>query len=304
VRRRPVGRGAAVGALVSLAVLALAGPAGAQDRDDEKNPLVVLTGRADVPEGQSFDALVIFDGPATVGGTVDGSVVAFNGPVTVSGQVQDDVVSFNGLVTIESGATVGGDVVSRRGAEIADGATVEGDVRRNAFEAFQEPFPFLARFLVWVAVSVSLLILGLLLLLLAPRAGDAVANAWRTGTGPAVGWGLILLLGLPLLGALAAITVVGIPFAIGLLFALGLLYSIAYVAGSLVLGRLIVKPPRSALLAFLVGLVIVRLLALIPVVAGIVGAIAAVIGFGAIAVATWRARRPIEPATPPAPATA
>jgi hypothetical protein len=155
-----------------------------------------------------------------------------------------------------------------------------------------------------VAVSVSLLLLGLLLVLLAPRAADAIAQAWRTGTGPAVGWGLILLVGLPLLGVLAAVTVVGIPLALVLLFALGLLYSIGYVAGSLVVGRLIVKTPRSALLALLVGLLILRLLALIPIVAGIVGAIATVIGFGSIAVALWRARRPARPAATPAPATA
>jgi hypothetical protein len=66
-----------------------------------------------------------------------------------------------------------------------------------------------------------------------------------------------------------------------------------------VVGRWILKPPRSVIVAFLVGLAILRLLALIPIVAGIVGFAAAVIGLGAAAVAIWRARRP-APAPVPA----
>jgi hypothetical protein len=224
-------------------------------------------------------------------------MVAFNGSVEVSGSVEEDVVSFNGPITIRSGVNVGGDVVGRTAPVVEEGAAVEGDIRRNPFDLFQDPFPFVARFVAWVAVTVSMLVLGLLLLLLAPRGADAVADGWRTGTGASIGWGLIFPIGLPLVAVLLLITLVGIPLGFGMLFALGLIYSIGYVAGGWVLGRLLLKPPTSRVLAFLAGLGILRLVALVPILAGIVGFVATVAGLGALMVAAWRAGRRPSPAT-------
>ena len=274
-----------------LLVLAGAGPASAQDQDEQRDDLVVLTGRADVREGESIDTVVIFDGPATVEGTAQGRVVSFNGPVDISGTVEEDVVSFNGTVTVRSGAVIGGDLVTRIEPVVEDGATVRGEIRQAA-DLFREPFPFVGRLLSWLAASVSLLILGLLLLLLTPRGADAVAEAWRTAAGPSVGWGLIFLVGLPIVAVLALITLVGIPFGVGLLLGLWLIYTVGYVAGAWLVGRLVLRPPRGRVLAFLAGLAILRLLALVPILAGIVGFVAVVLGLGAVVVAAWRAGRP------------
>ena len=292
----------AAAVLALAAISALAAPAAAQEETGDRDDLVVLTGRVDVAEDETFDTVVIFDGPSSVAGTVRGAVVSFNGPVDVTGTVQEDVVSFNGPVTIRSGAIVQGDVISRSAVTVEEGATVDGEIRRDIVNIFSDPFPFFARFLAWVALTASLLALGLLFVLLAPRAADAVAVAWRTGMGPSIGWGLILAIGLPIFGVLIAITVIGIPLAVMLLFALGLLYGLGYVAGTIVLGRLVIKPPSSMLLAFLLGLLVLRLIALVPILGGLVGAIVTVIGFGSIAVAIWRARRPARLAAPVTPA--
>jgi cytoskeletal protein CcmA (bactofilin family) len=72
---------------------------------------VVLTGRADVPEGERVGDLVVFHGSAKVDGTVEGSLTAFDAPVTISGRVEGDVVVFNGRVQLRNGAEVTGDVV-------------------------------------------------------------------------------------------------------------------------------------------------------------------------------------------------
>ena len=101
-----------------------------------------------------------------------------------------------------------------------------------------------------------------------------------------------MLIGLPVLAVLAFITLVGIPFGFGLVLALFLIYAVGYVTAAWLVGRRLIGPPRSRIVAFLAGLGILRLLALIPIVAGLVGAIAVVIGLGAIIVALWRARRP------------
>lgn len=282
-------RGPVVGFLLTLAFLLLAAPASAQE--SHENDQVVLTGEISIEEGRTVDSVVIFNGPATIAGVVDGPVVAFNGDVEISGTVEEDVVVFNGAVTVRSGAEIGGDLNTREAPVIEDGATVRGEIRRRAFDFDRGPFPFFARVAVWVAVSASMLALGLLLVLLFPRAMDAIALAWQTGMGGSIGWGLLLLVGLPILGVLFAITIVGIPLGVGLLLALALLYATGYAVAGWILGRQLIKPPTARALAVLVGILLLRLIALIPVVGGIVGALAAAFGMGAIAVASWRAGR-------------
>lgn len=286
--------------LTLLAILMLSGalPVSAQEKAKDDD-FVVLTGQLDVPEERTFDTAVIFNGPATVAGTVRGSVVSFNGPVEISGTVEEGVVSFNGTVTVRSGAVIQGDLVTRTEPVIEEGATIEGEIRQEAFDVFREPFPFLARILAWAAITISLLILGLLLLFLAPRGAEAVAATWRSAVGRSIGWGLIFLVGLPILAVLALITLLGIPFGIGLLLALALIYSVGYVAGAWLLGRQLLKPPRSRVLAFLAGLAILRVLALVPILAGLVWAAATVFGLGALMVAAWRAGRPLAPSVEP-----
>jgi hypothetical protein len=279
-----------------LAVLALGPPAWAQNGEDE-DELVVLNGRTLVSADTTLEHVVVFHGPVTIEGTVRDTVVVFDGSLDLSGEVGEDVVVFNGPSTIRSGASVGGDVVSRTEPVIEDGATVGGELRGTE-EFFRDPFPFLGRLAAWLAVSISILVLGVLFLVLAPRAADAIELAARTALGPSLGWGLIMLIGLPILAIVAFITLVGIPFGFGLGLALFLIFAFGYTMSAWILGRRFVTEPRSRFVAFLVGLLILRGLALIPIVAGIVGFLAAVVGLGAIVVAIWRARRPVTVAAP------
>ena len=84
-----------------------------------------------------------------------------------------------------------------------------------------------------------------------------------------------------------------------LLLALLPIYAIGYTTSAWLLGRRLVRPPRGRVLAFLAGLAILRILAIIPIVGGIVWFAATVVGLGALLVATWRARRDyLEPAVP------
>jgi hypothetical protein len=280
-------------AITAVGVLVAAGPASSQDtfgEDHDRDDFVVLKGDANVPEGDTAGTVVVFDGTATIAGSVE-EVVAFNAPVTVTGSVEQDVFSFNRTVTLEDGASVGGDVISRHEPVIDPGATVGGDVIRDPGRFLEEPFPFLGKLAAWLAVSISVLALGLLLLGLVPRGLDAVEVAWQGAPWPSVGWGVLLLIGLPALAILAFITLVGIPFGLGLALGLFLIYATGYTIGTWVLGRRFMQR-QSRAVAFLVGLGILRLIALIPILAGLVAAAVTVIGLGAVTVAVWRARRP------------
>jgi hypothetical protein len=291
--------------LVLAALLCLAvAPAVAAAQADEgasRGDRVVITGPVTIGGGQTADDVVVIDGPVTVDGRVRGDLVVVNGTVRISGTVDGDVVTIAKRLILEPGARVGGDVVyGDERPVVPRGATVGGEVRRVDFDEVADPLGFVGWIAVWLAVTVSTLILGLLMLWLAPRALEAAWESGRTALGPAIGWGLALFFGIPIVAVIALITLVGIPLGIGLLLALLPLYALGYTTAAWLLGRRIVASRRRRVVAFLAGLGILRLLALIPILGGIVWFAATVLGLGALVVAVWRARsdRPRQAAAP------
>ena len=272
-------------------VLGLALPAWAQTgQASTSEAFVVLSGRADVPQGQQVGDLVVFHGSSTVDGTVNGSLTAFDAPITIAGRVNGDVVVFNGRVELRSGANVTGDVVSQQAPVVASGATIGGATRRVQTNLRWDGFGWAGRLPWWLAVSVSTLVVGLVLVWLVGRGAAWILEAGRTRVGPAIGWGLLVFFGLPILAIIALLTVVGIPLGLGLLAALGVIYALGYSATAWILGRSILRAPAAWILAFLVGWGILRVVALVPILGGLVWFAAVVFGLGALILAIWRAR--------------
>jgi cytoskeletal protein CcmA (bactofilin family) len=292
---------------VALALLILAfAPASAAGQAADgsfSGDRVVITGPVIIGSGESADDVVVIDGPVSVAGRVRGDLVVVSGKLRISGTVDGDVVAVSERATLARGAHIGGDLIyGDKRPLVASGATVEGDVDRVSVSEITDPVGFIGAVAVWIAVSVSALVLGLLLLWLAPRALQAAFAAATTSLGATIGWGLLLFFGLPILAVIALVTLVGIPLGVALLLALLPLYAIGYTTSAWLLGRRLVRPPRGRVLAFLAGLAILRLLAIIPIVGGIVWFAATVVGLGALMVATWRARRDYPERARPAPA--
>jgi hypothetical protein len=295
--------------LLVAAALAFAEPAAAQSSDEglQSDDQIVLNGRLVVPEGETVGLAVIFNGPAVIEGTVREGVVVFNGRAEISGSVADDVVVFNGDLVVRSGAEVGGDLVSQSTPEIEQGATVSGSTESVATRFDFEGFGFASRFVWWIGYSISSLVLGLVLLLLFPGLDPSAITAWRERTGESIGWGVGVFFLVPLAAILLLITVVALPLGLFVMLGLALVYTVGYVVGAAVLGRLVVRPPTSRFLAFLVGWLIARAFALIPVVGGLAWLLASVVGLGVLfVVARRRGEAPstsaVGPPPPPVPA--
>jgi hypothetical protein len=278
--------------LFSLLVLSLATPAWAQDAQNgqDSEAFVVLSGPADVPRGAQVGDLVVFHGSSTVDGTVNGSLTAFDAPVTISGRVTGDVVVFRGRVELASGANVSGDVVSQNDPIVASGATIGGTTSRVQTHVNWAGFGWASALAWWLAVSFSTLLVGLALLWLTGRAATRIEDTGRTRIGPSIGWGLLVFFGLPILAIVALVTIVGIPLGLGLLAALALIYALGYTATAWIIGRRILGTGTAWVLAFLLGWGILRVLALIPAVGGLIWFVAVVFGLGALTVTIWRAR--------------
>ncbi|MDH4111866.1 MAG: hypothetical protein OEV60_04180 [Actinomycetota bacterium] len=289
----------------AIACLGLATPAVAQDTGGGREQ-IVLSGRIDVDEGETLNRVVIFNGPAAIAGRVTESVIVFNGRTTISGTVGGDVVVFNGSVTVRSGATIGGDLVTVDSPAVEPDATIRGEQRRMNTDFDAARFGFASRIAWWIGYTVSTLLLGLVLLALAPGADNALAVAARERTGAAIGLGAAAFFLLPVAAVLLLAIIVAIPLGLFLLLALALVYTFGYVAGAHVLGRRLVKPPKSRFAAFLAGWAILRAIALIPVLGGLVWLLTAIFGLGVLWVAARRTgtaehAAPGSPSVPPMP---
>lgn len=295
-------------ACVAAAVPAGAAPTGTQPRGRDDTQ-VVVTGRVVVGPNERVGDVVILNGDALINGRVDGSVFALNGDVRVGGSVKNDVTAFNGRVTVAGGSRVGGDVTSRDSARISAGATVNGDVRSVGRRFALGQIGVVAIVLLWLAIGLSTLVFGVLLLVVAPRAADAFEDAGRTAVGASIGLGIAAAIGIPIVGLVLLATVVGLPLGAVVLLTLGFLYMLGYVASAFFLGRVILRPPRNRFLAYLIGWAILAVAGIIPVLNVIVLIAATVYGLGMVVVSIFRARsgpREAAPAdagrTEPAPA--
>jgi len=285
--------------LVGLAALALGLGAAAPAQAAPPKDRIVISGVVDVPPGQSVSDVVIADGPVTMRGRTSGDLVALHGRVFINGPVHNDVVVVTkDGVRLGPRARIGGDLVYRGAKPAGADAAVAGDVQKLNVEKIGNTSSFIGAVAWWVAASISTLVFGLLLLWLAPRAADATYEVAGTGTGPAIGWGFGLLIGLPILAVVALITLVGIPFGIGLLLALFAIYALGYTTSAWLLGRRLVGPPGRRVLAFLAGWGILRVAAIIPVLGGLVGLAATIFGLGVLLVTAWRARKAPAAAAP------
>ena len=293
-----------VAVLLALAAPALAsGPGAGDDR-------IAFSGPVDVPAGQTVEDVVAFDGPVSVAGSVDGDVVAMNGPVKLSGSVDGDVVGLSDAITLSPTANVAGDLVYGEGRPVVPaGATVSGDIQRadpgdffgGGDDSFFD-FGIWAWLAGWLAVSISSLVLGLLMLRLAPTSATRALELARERTGASVGFGLAVLIGVPVTAITLMITIIGIPLGIALLLALVPLYAIGYVTSAWVLGRRVTGSQRKDFVAFLAGWGILRAIALVPFLGGLAGFAATVFGLGVVALLVQRARgssSPPEAATEP-----
>jgi len=297
--------------LLLLAAAALGSPAAALAQSDVDVSLdigrsgdrYVIKGPVDLRAGAVARTVVVIDGRVTVarGATITEDLVVVDGPVRIAGTVRGRVVTLGDRATVTATGVVGDGI--RWGADeprIDPGARVSGDVSQVDPD-LDDWTPFIPAIAWWIAMSISTLLLGLLLLWIAPRAADATFERMREGGwGPAIGVGFVIAIGLPVLVFIALVSLVGIPLGIGLLLALLPLAGLGYVTSSWVLGRALVGPPGRRALAFLAGWAILRAAALVPFLGALVFVVAAMFGLGALAWALWRARRGPAGAGPPA----
>ena len=277
-----------------LGALCLCVPATAraQDRTPRPEPRdqIVLSGDVFVRRGQEVGEVVVLHGQVVVAGVARGDVIVVDGLIRVTGQVSGSVVNAGGDVVLGPSSQVLGDVLAQGEVERPADATVGGDVREGVTFALPPIHALGDHFAPWLAIWLSVLALGLLLLWLAPRGADATARAALGSPWPSAGWGAVAFVALPLAALVGLFTLALLPLGIGLLLALLLTYTVGLAWAAFALGRLLWREPRGRVLALLFGWAILAAVAAIPFVGGVVWLAGSAFGLGACTVAIWRSR--------------
>ena len=251
---------------------------------------VVLSGSVIVPKGSSVGEIVVFHGRVQIAGSVQGDVVILDGPVTIAGAyITGSVVALNGPVRITGATQIGGDVMSASGVTADPGVKVGGQIREDVGFTLRGELTALGVLLGAVAVAVSVLLWGLVLLLMAPRGADRVARAATTAPFASLGWGVLLAVALPLVCVAAMASVVGLPLGLAALLAFGLLFFTGLAWTAWIIGRAMVHG-HGRTLPYLAGWGVVAVVGLVPFVNVGVWILGSVFGLGAMTVAAWRAR--------------
>src|SRR3954454_927683 len=220
--------------LATALLIALAAPCAQAARSE-----VVVSGHVLVPRGEVVDTVLVVDGPVTIAGHVQNDVFAINSNVAITGSVGGSVTTVAKRLRLQPGASVGGDVhYDKKKPVIAPGARVGGEVSHQNWSGAGTGIRWLFRLILWAAVTVSTLILGLVLLAFAPRAAESTWVIAQQRTGVAIAWAVGLFFGVPIVAVVAIVTVVGLPLGIGLLLAYLPLAFVGYVTTCWLLGML------------------------------------------------------------------
>lgn len=138
-----------------------------------------------------------------------------------------------------------------------------------------------------IMIALSAFALGLMLVLLTPHYADRVFATVRERWAVSVAWGLLFLVVTPIAAFIVMLTIVGIPLGILALLSLPIFMLWGYAVGAGAIGAAILRRQtvQGRILALAAGIAIVTVLAMIPFVGWLIGAVTTMLGLGALAVA-------------------
>jgi cytoskeletal protein CcmA (bactofilin family) len=278
------------------------------------------TGGSVVISGRVTGDVEVVGGSITIEGVVDGSVEAAGGSVVVregarvgsldaaagdvrvAGTVDGNARLAGERVELTPSASIGGNVEHDAEEFVrAPGASVGGSVTRNddisvSATPWTGPvdFPFPAGggvslptglFAAWGLVVN--LVLGAVLLLVAPGFSRSVTELGTRRPARSGAFGLLTLVGVPILLVLLLVTVVGIPLSLLGAVVFAVLLWVTFVYGALVAGTWLASlaDNENRWGALLVGLLAAAILGFVPVLGGLVQFALLVVGTGAFVLA-------------------
>jgi cytoskeletal protein CcmA (bactofilin family) len=257
--------------------------------------LTLAGGQVDLTrEARIGGGVVAAGGNIRLTGLVEEGVVLAAGQLLIDNRIGGDVQALVGEIRLAANAAVAGDLLyqSEQPAAIAPQAEIQGRIRHRSLPERFRPAPerifglYVGFKIITLLMNfVSTLILGLLLIHFFPRFSRRATGQLQNRPLAALGLGFAVLILVPVLAGLLAITLVGLPLTLLLMaWLLPLLY-LARIFPIYWLGlRLFTRfdRPHQEKRAFLVGLLIYYLASLVPLVSSLLALFVILLGVGMV----------------------
>jgi len=229
------------------------------------------------------------------------------GTARIDGLIKGDINSGVEHLTIASTASIQGKLtyISENEANIQSGAQIRGkithklpDVKERLITGTHRLPDVGERLVAGIGIGLwgkvirflMTLMLGIVIVLLAPRRVKAVTESIRTRPWASLGWGAIILIFTPIAALIACITIIGLPLGLITLVLYTIAICLTQLFIGLFIGQLIIGSSRgvesrAALVGALVlGLAILSILRLIPYLGAVIWVATILFGLGAILV--------------------
>ncbi len=284
------------------ASIVIEGPVGAD--------AVVLGGSVEIePDARIRRDLAVAGGTVVLRGAVGRNVKVGGGRVEIAGAVGGNVLVRGGEVVLLSSAVVRGNLTysSEQPVAISPGARVLGSVTREPFPV--RPVPSrrtMQEFRIAFGVFdfLWMLVLALVMVAVVPHGVQATANVLRRRPWASLGWGIVLLVAMPVAVVALFVILVGIPIAVVLLLAHLLALFVSHAAAGLAIGQGLAGRLRSPYAQVAMGVAVIALATNLPVVGIFLRLLVVALGLGGVALAFWARRAPPAPIPPSTPAMA
>jgi len=232
---------------------------------------------------------------------IGGDLLLGAGNAHIDGLIKGDINGGVGSLVIASTASIQGKLnyISKNEANIQSGAQIRGTIThkvpdvKKGLEA--------GTGLWWIVIGFLMaFVLGIIIVLFAPKRVKAVTESIRTHPWASLGWGAVILVATPIVALIVCITIIGLPLGLIALFLYSIAIYLTQLFVGLLIGQLIIGAFRrvetKAVLvgALALGLAILRLLRLIPFVGFFFGLVTVLFGLGAILVSERKLRAEVQ----------
>ncbi len=252
------------------------------------------------PNSEVAGSVTVGSGMVVFNGEVIGDVWVGAGATQLSGVFGQDVNLETSEVQVLPNAIISGNLTAKyeEKADVSDQAQIMGEqnlekkYRAVQTEQARDRMVNFNKGMGQAKSGMALLlglVSGLVLMYLFPKAADAVTSELLKNPLSSLGWGLIKLMVVPLGAVLLMVTIVGLPLAFLMLmgYAMGMMVA-SWVAGKAI-GEAVYKKSKVSFLKnryiqFAVGLVLLKLVGLLPLVGWLIKLISFLMGFGALGI--------------------
>ncbi len=215
---------------------------------------------------------------------INGDLITGASMININGQVKGKVWAGAERINFGENAKVDGPVVysSDNTASVSSGAQVANITQEaHANKTWQTTLS--AKLMSFLMAFVA----GLILILLLPKWMKNNAETLQTSTWKSLGWGLLILIGIPIISIIGMIIVIGVPASMILLTLYFIAIYISQIVAGLCLGNTIGKGKWASIWSMTLGLLIINVLELIPYIGFITGFAVLLFGLGALGISQF-----------------